>query len=161
MINGGPSVLQQELEFFLSDQSLAYVLQGRGRRGSTSSLTRVDETMRPKGHSGQLSDASRARRPHYDRDLRELWLGRKLVKRFRQRAPDQHLILSAFEEQNWWRRIDSPLPRDNYDEDRKRRLNHAIYRLNRHQTNWLIHFRGDGTEDGVIWERWTRNRRKA
>jgi hypothetical protein len=106
-----------------------------------------------------MSKASSASRPRYRRDLRELWLGRKLVKRFRQRAPDQHLILSAFEEQNWQRRIDCPLPPRPL-EDRKRRLNRAIYRLNRHQTNQLIRFRGDGTGDGVIWERWTRDRRK-
>jgi hypothetical protein len=70
------------------------------------------------------------------------------------------LILSAFEEENWRRRIDSPLPLDNYREDRKRRLNHVIYRLNGHQTNRLIRFRGDGTGDGVIWERWTPNQNR-
>jgi hypothetical protein len=79
-------------------------------------------------------------------------MGKKLIKRFKQRAPDQHVILCAFEEQNWPVRIDSPLSPRSPFEDRKRRLNHAIYRLNGHQHSRLIRFRGDGTGEGVIWE---------
>jgi len=108
--------------------------------------------MRGKSHRRRTGDTSDVFRPHYDHDLRELWLGRRLVKRFTQRAPDQHLILCAFEEQNWPARIDSPLFPRRCGEDRKRRLNHAIYRLNRHQHARLIRFRGDGTGDGVIWQ---------
>ena len=108
--------------------------------------------MQSENHHQQVSDGTLAERPRYDGDLRELWLGRKLVKRFKQRAPDQHLILLAFQEENWPVRIDSPLAPRSYSEDSKRRLNHAIYRLNRHQHNRLIRFRGDGTGDGAIWE---------
>ena len=111
--------------------------------------------MRSEDHRPQPGDAASAERPRYDCELRELWLGRKLVKRFKQRAPDQHLILLAFEELGWPFRIDSPLAPRSHCEDRKRRLNHAIYRLNRHQHHRLIYFRGDGTGDGVIWELWS------
>jgi len=91
-------------------------------------------------------------RPYYNRDLRELWWGNELVKHFKQRAPDQHLILSAFEEQGWPRRIDDPLSPRSHEANPKRRLNGAIYRLNLNQLNRLIRFRGDGTGEGVLWE---------
>jgi hypothetical protein len=93
-------------------------------------------------------------RPHYDRELRKLWLGAELVKHLKQPAPDQHLILSAFEEEHWRLRIDDPLSPDDHHDDPKLRLNRAIYRLNRHHVNSLIHFHGDSTGKGITWEGW-------
>jgi hypothetical protein len=92
--------------------------------------------------------------PHYDCEVRELRVGTELVKRLTQPAPDQHLILTAFEEQHWQFRILNPLSPHSQADDASRRLNHTIYRLNHHQVNQLIHFRGDGTAKGIIWEPW-------
>ena len=42
---------------------------------------------------------STAPRPYYDRDRHILWLGDKIVKRYKQLAPVQELILCAFQDQ--------------------------------------------------------------
>lgn len=89
-------------------------------------------------------------KPRYDTDLRELWLGEKLVKRYRTPAKNQELILQVFQEENWPARIDDPLvPLDEID--CKLRLRDTITALNRHQVTCLIRFHGDGTGNGVCW----------
>jgi len=88
--------------------------------------------------------------PHFDPKLRELRVGDQLVKHFKSPAPNQQVILSAFEEEGWPPRIDDPLP-PHPDQDSKRRLNDTIKSLNRHQKSRLIHFEGDGTGEGVRW----------
>jgi hypothetical protein len=74
-----------------------------------------------------------------------------VVKQYRTPAASQTLILAAFEEDGWPRRIDDPLPvvpgivaKD--------RLRTAIRDLNRNQQHPAIRFRGDGTGVGIIWE---------
>jgi hypothetical protein len=62
------------------------------------------------------------------------------------------IVLCAFEEEGWPARIDDPLP-PQQDQDSKRRLSDTIKCLNRKQSHHLIHFRGDGTGEGVVWER--------
>ena len=50
-------------------------------------------------------------RPQWNSDRRELRFHNKIVKRFnRGRATNQVLVLAAFEEQQWVRKIDDPLP---------------------------------------------------
>jgi len=98
------------------------------------------------------TSVSPPRLPHYAVELRELRLERELVKRFRQPAPKQHGLLSAFEEQHWPPRIENPLDPHPADAAAKLSLNRAIQRLNRCQKTPLIRFRGDGTGMGVIWE---------
>jgi hypothetical protein len=49
--------------------------------------------------------------PHYDKSTRTWRLGETIIKVFRQPAPAQETILSAFQEQRWRKRIDDPLPR--------------------------------------------------
>jgi len=90
--------------------------------------------------------------PFYDRDLRELWARGQRVKNLKQPAPDQDAILSSFEEVGWPRRIDDPLPRKPGGQDPKLRLRDAIKRLNQRQNPHLVHFRGDGRGQGIIWE---------
>ena len=90
--------------------------------------------------------------PHWDADSRRLWLNGLLVKRFRLRAVNQEAVLCAFEEDGWPERIDDPLS-PQPEQDPKRRLADTIKCLNRKLTNELIHFRGDGTGEGVVWER--------
>ncbi|HLJ98167.1 MAG TPA: hypothetical protein VKU02_33715 [Gemmataceae bacterium] len=90
--------------------------------------------------------------PFYDRHRRELWVGSRLVKRFRQPASLQHAILSTFQELSWPSRIDDPLPSMLDPEAAKLRLREVIKRLNRYQKNRLLRFRGDGTGQGILWE---------
>lgn len=82
---------------------------------------------------------------------RELCVGNQVIKRFRQPAESQELILLAFEEQGWEKEIDDPLP-PVHDVDSKLRLRHTIDNLNRHQLVALIHFYGDGTGQRIGWE---------
>ena len=75
----------------------------------------------------------------------------KLVKHFKWPALNQETILAAFEEEGWPPRIDDPLP-PLPEQDPKRRLHDTIKCINRNQKHHLIHFHGDGTGEGVIWE---------
>jgi hypothetical protein len=88
--------------------------------------------------------------PFYDRELRELWLGGVLVKRFRRPAELQHTILSSFQELGWPRRIDDPLP-THHDQVPKLRLKDTIKRLNQNHKKRSIRFRGGGTGLEIIW----------
>lgn len=90
-------------------------------------------------------------RPNWGADSRILSLGDLLVKRFKWHAANQETVLAAFEEEGWPSHIDDPLP-PHAEQDSKRRLSDTIKCLNRKQTNQLIHFRGDGTGEGIIWE---------
>ncbi len=94
--------------------------------------------------------------PQWDAGSRELRVGRVLVKRFRQRASSQQMILAVFEEEGWPHAIDDPLP-PKADVDSRARLHDAIKRLNQHQKKQLIHFQGDGTGQRVMWE-WSHDR---
>lgn len=89
--------------------------------------------------------------PHWDSSRHELRIGGRLVKQFKQPSPNQETILMAFEEEQWPARIDDPLPPAS-EQCPKRRLHDAIKCLNRNHKNWLVHFRGDGTGEGVVWE---------
>jgi hypothetical protein len=89
--------------------------------------------------------------PAWDSERRILSIAGQIVKQFKWHAVNQEKILSAFQEEAWPVRIDDPLPPiDNLDI--KRRLNETIKSLNRSQSHSLIHFRGDGTGQGVVWE---------
>jgi hypothetical protein len=87
--------------------------------------------------------------PHWDAELRELRLGSRIVKEFKQPAPNQETILAAFEEDGWPARIDNPLP----GPDAKQKLHDTITRLNRHQRQPLLHFHADNNGQGVRWTR--------
>jgi hypothetical protein len=91
-----------------------------------------------------------ATKPCWDAVERELCVGHALVKRFRVPAANQELVLSAFEEEGWPKRIDDPLsPAPEIDP--KRRLHSTIQCLNRNQKCRLVHFHGDGYGRGVRW----------
>lgn len=95
--------------------------------------------------------ATPALNPHWNATRRELFLGGRIVKRFRVPARNQERILSVFEEEGWAEHIHDPLP-VTYDIDAPTRLHDAINRLNRCQINPLLRFRGDGRGTGVLWE---------
>lgn len=90
--------------------------------------------------------------PQWDAESRKLELEAQLVKRFKWPAANQEAVLCAFQEEGWPDRIDDPLP-PQPEQNSKRRLADTIKCLNRKQANELIHFRGDGTGEGVVWER--------
>lgn len=89
--------------------------------------------------------------PCWDSESRELRINSVLVKRFKWAAVNQEAVLAAFEEEGWPKRIDDPLP-PQPDQDSKRRLSDTIKCLNQKQKNALLHFRGDGTGEGVVWQ---------
>jgi len=88
--------------------------------------------------------------PRWDGDLQELRVAGVIVKQFKVPAPNQEMILSAFQEENWPVRIDDPLP-PAHDQDSKRRLHDTIVSLNRNHKSRFIRFMGDGTGEGVRW----------
>ncbi len=88
--------------------------------------------------------------PRWDGDLQELRVSGVIVKQFKVPAPNQEMILSAFQEENWPVRIDDPLP-PAHDQDSKRRLHDTIVSLNRNHKSRFIRFMGDGTGEGVRW----------
>ena len=88
--------------------------------------------------------------PSWDRDRQELRWGDTVVKQFKVPAPNQELILAAFQEDGWPVRIDDPLP-PHPELDPKRRLHDTINSLNRSQKLPLIRFLGDGSGQGVRW----------
>lgn len=88
--------------------------------------------------------------PHWDSDLQELRINGLIVKQFKVPAPNQEMVLAAFEEENWPVRIDDPLP-PQVDQDPKRRLHDTIVSLNRNHKHRLIRFMGDGSGEGVRW----------
>ncbi len=88
---------------------------------------------------------------HWNAEARKLSVCGEIVKRFKWPASNQETVLSAFQEEGWPERIDDPLP-PQPEQDSKRRLSDTIKCLNRKQNKPLIHFRGDGTGEGVVWE---------
>ena len=93
---------------------------------------------------------SKKLKPTWNSDRRELWVGDKLIKKYRQRAKKQEGVLAAFEELGWPERIDDPLPPKG-DVVPKRRLRSTVDSLNRcHKTVKLIAFDTDGTGEGVL-----------
>ena len=89
--------------------------------------------------------------PLWKPDLKRLTFGVMLVKQYRHPAPNQELILGVFQEEGWPERIDDPLS-PILDLEPKQRLHQAINGLNRHQRNRLLHFGGDGTGTGILWQ---------
>lgn len=89
--------------------------------------------------------------PQWDPIRRELRLGRRVVKQFRQPAPAQETILAAFQEQGWPPCIGDPLP-PKAEQDAKQYLRNTIKNLNRNQRNRRIRFIGHGNGHQVRWE---------
>src|SRR5947209_513904 len=91
-------------------------------------------------------------KPRWNRKTRELRLGSALLKRFGRKAPLQELILEAFEEQDWKKRIDDPLPGDVDIRNAHLRLRDTIKRLNHGLRDTALRFHGDGTGEAIRWE---------
>jgi hypothetical protein len=89
--------------------------------------------------------------PHWEKYLRQLLWGLRLIKQYRQPAESQEAILAAFEELGWPFRMDDPLPPKS-EQDGRQRLHDTIKRLNRYQLHEALRFHGDGTGKGIYWE---------
>jgi hypothetical protein len=89
--------------------------------------------------------------PHWDQDRRLLRFVDRVVKQFKVPAPNQEIVLVAFQEEGWSVRIDDPLPMAAAI-DPKRRLHDTINSLNRNQRVPLLRFFGDGSGESVCWE---------
>jgi hypothetical protein len=95
--------------------------------------------------------ASRQLRPNWNSALKELRVGKLIIKRFYRLARNQITILASFQELNWCRRIDDPLPRNSGSS--KHRLRDTVFALNRnHIARNVIFFEADGTGTGIIWK---------
>jgi hypothetical protein len=90
-------------------------------------------------------------KPHWNPDRRELTYRGQLVKCYRVPSPNQELILSVFQEEDWPEFIDDPLP-PLADAEPHRRLQATVKSLNRRQVNKLVRFRGNGGMK-VFWQR--------
>lgn len=125
---------------------------GSANSGKVDSGARIDmnNTSGKSQHNG--SHVTESMRPYWDSERRVLTFNGKTVKHFKWAAENQEAILSVFEEEGWPFRIDDPL-NPSPEQDSKRRLSDTIKCLNRKQLNALIHFRGDGSGEGVLWER--------
>ena len=79
-------------------------------------------------------------------------MGDVAVKQFKVPAENQSRILVAFEEEGWPVHILDPLP-PHSELDPNRRLHDTINSLNRHQKHPLLRFLGNGSGQGIRWER--------
>src|SRR5687768_7642753 len=95
--------------------------------------------LRPKDDRFRVDVAHTGARPHWDAELRTLFIGDVIVKTFRQPAPIQEMILAAFEEEGWPRHLDDPLP-PLPGLNPKDRLHQAIRNLNRAMNEPIIRF---------------------
>jgi hypothetical protein len=136
--------------FVLSEPGVEFARQGWGSTPQQSSVSAgfaADIAV----ESGNGYHRSKAVIPTWDRDRQELRLGDEIIKCFKTPAPNQELILAAFEEEGWPVHIDDPLP-PHPEQDPRRRLHDTINSLNRNQKKSLLRFMGDGSGQGVRWE---------
>ncbi len=101
---------------------------------------------KPQGHAHRAACV-----PVWDRDRRVLRMDGCVIKQFKVPSPSQEAILAAFEEEGWPPAIDDPLP-PQVEQDSKRRLRNTIQSLNANQRHPLLHFRGDGSGQRIVWE---------
>jgi hypothetical protein len=89
--------------------------------------------------------------PSWIRKTGKLWWGNRVIKSLRRHAKRQRLVLAAFEEAGWPRRIDDPLPRD-AGVNPKERLRQTVRHLNKRNAFRAIEFRVDEDYRGIHWE---------
>lgn len=107
------------------------------------------EEVRRLGAGASLPTPTPSQVPHWDG--RRLRWGRLVLREFRQPAPNQRLVMEAFQEQGWVQEIDDPLPPKPWV-DAKLRLHDTICSLNRYLRPRLLRFRGNGTGQAIRWE---------
>ncbi len=136
-------MLSEHTEFVLTPTGAILIEQFLRAFGEFRS--RVDRPRRPVGHLTHV-----VRKPRWDRLHRKLHFGHVLVKRFRNPAPNQELLLAAFEESGWPEDVADPLP----PLDRGSpvpRLQHTLQRLNSTLLRPVIRFALDPSGRRVTW----------
>jgi hypothetical protein len=96
--------------------------------------------------------------PFWDSETRELRVGDQLVKRFTRPAPISEVVLASFQELNWPKHLDDPLPPERSIVPEER-LRDTIRRLNRCQKPQKINFTSDGLGAGIRWD-WSKSQSK-
>lgn len=125
----------------------AHEVDGRDLYGSEvhRELWEIAESLVARFHPGDVSSQSVANQlPTFDGQ--RLLIGATEICKVSRKAGNQHLILSAFDEQGWSERIDDPLPGGADSQ----RLRETIRSLNERQN--AIVFKADGSGKGVTWE---------
>src|SRR5205823_5419874 len=89
--------------------------------------------------------------PTYDANDRLFRWGVHRLKRFRQAATNQELVVKCAENEQWTEWFDSPLPLVS-GTSRKRRAHNTVNDLNRRQRAGFVHFKMDGTGHRIGWE---------
>ena len=147
--------LSSDTAFILTPAGIAFC-SALGENGESLSLpvdphrTQTAPTSLPSGPHFAVPPASQQAKPRWNPDRRELTFRGQLVKCYRVPSPNQELILSVFQEEDWPEFIDDPLP-PALDGDAPTRLQATVKSLNRRQVNKLIRFRGNGGMK-VFWE---------
>ena len=137
--------------FVLTPRGATLFRQLRQRLRETASVSRTSVDSPRRVEAPAAIDPGHLAMPVWDRDRQELRIGGMVVKQFKVPAPNQEMILAAFEEEGWPPRIDDPLPPQPH-QDPKRRLHDTINSLNRNHRAETIRFTGDGSGQGVRWE---------
>lgn len=88
----------------------------------------------------------------WDSTLRELKVDGELVKRFTRPAPNQEIVLAAFEEEGWPMCIDDPLPPARACHPSER-LRNTVKSLNRNQIDDRLSFLATRNGTGIRWEK--------
>ena len=129
-------LVDQRLERIVLTARGAAVARGRGDPGQGLSGPHV---------VGELTV------PFYDEDLRTLSYAGRLVKRLRQQADVQEIVLRAFQRQGWPRALKNPLPKGPTI-PLETRLHYAIRGLMNAQKDARIRFFRNGTACTICWE---------
>jgi hypothetical protein len=110
----------------------------------------------PNNHLGENENGHTDSVPTWNSAKRELMFMGQVIKRFKWPAPNQELVVKAFQEEGWPDLICDPLPPHDHVNP-KTRLHDTIKCLNRGQLAELIRFHGNGDGKGVRWRRVTKS----
>lgn len=114
-------------------------------------MLQVTQTLEQSTHAlAPINNGHAHDKPHWDPVRSELRYRDVVVKRFHKPAPNQELILAAFQESGWPRHIDDPLP-PVQEIVPSVRLHDTLGRLNRTLQTPLLHFGCDRAGQGVCW----------
>ncbi len=99
-----------------------------------------------------VEDLGKDRKPHWGKDMGELYLGQRVLRRISSTAKAKNVVrvLDAFEEESWVPRIDDPLPREGDQVSDQQRLHETIRSLNTGLA--MIRFEADGSGEGIRWK---------
>jgi hypothetical protein len=135
----------------LAPDGAAIIRRVVGSRPADTSDADNLATSRAKPRSAPSQESASRNLPQWIADRRELRYKNQVVKRYRVPAPNQALVLAAFQEMGWPHSIDDPLP-PAHDQDSKHRLQATVKSLNRNQRKSLIRFHGNGNGRQICWE---------